>query len=521
MATSSTKNRGYAELPGSSGSLANRPTTFAGGVRRRDESFRDRMDTGRAGNAAPQAAPLSRRDNILAARADGTFNQKRDAYNAAGAATGHSMDEAGNIVSAQGAGVSQPPSGPPSPNPPVPSSPNPAAAPLPANLRRPAAPRAPGFIDGKPAGQTLAALKGPQTTPPMAGAQQPVGGGGFKMPSVAAALRPPTVTRNVTSPSRVTSPVTPQAAPGGMMATAGRMAQHAAGALTAPNPALVMPRAQATLQTLQSRGQQRWSPTPQGVPAAASTFTNQQADRYNTAMASIAAPPPSVLPTPTPPKPVAASIAGPSSSHLAPPNYLQRKMAANPEGIFAKTAEASGMLKKSIKTGVNNIENAAKAAAPLALAPGVKASSLIQHANTAIGKTFQKQITKNPQGIFSRLAGARAEGGPVSAGKPYLVGEKGPEIVVPKQDATVIPNHQLTPGSINPNADPLVGLNVRGKPPVAHALNVRGKPPVAHALNVRKHTGRDWRPSNPRPGPAAGSKGFRPPVLAPNLLVAR
>ena len=44
MATSSTKNRGYAELPGSSGSLANRPTTFAGGVRRRDESpdaFRD------------------------------------------------------------------------------------------------------------------------------------------------------------------------------------------------------------------------------------------------------------------------------------------------------------------------------------------------------------------------------------------------------------------------------------------------------------------------------------------------
>ena len=167
------------------------------------------------------------------------------------------------------------------------------------------------------------------------------------------------------------------------------------------------------------------------------------------------------------------------------------------------------MLKNSIKTGVNNIENAAKAAAPLALAPGVKASSLIQHANTAIGKTFQKQITKNPQGIFSRLADARAEGGPVSAGKPYLVGEKGPEIVVPKQDATVIPNHQLTPGSINPNADPLVGLNVRGKPP------------VAHALNVRKHTGRDWRPSNPRPGPAAGSKGFRPPVLAPNLLVAR
>lgn len=41
------------------------------------------------------------------------------------------------------------------------------------------------------------------------------------------------------------------------------------------------------------------------------------------------------------------------------------------------------------------------------------------------------------------LAGARAAGGPVSAGKPYLVGERGPEVVVPKQGGTVVPNHQV------------------------------------------------------------------------------
>tara|TARA_R100001594_G_scaffold94167_1_gene128357 strand:+ start:966 stop:2348 length:1383 start_codon:yes stop_codon:yes gene_type:complete len=34
----------------------------------------------------------------------------------------------------------------------------------------------------------------------------------------------------------------------------------------------------------------------------------------------------------------------------------------------------------------------------------------------------------------------RAEGGPIAAGQPYLVGEKGPEIVVPKQDGEVLSN---------------------------------------------------------------------------------
>lgn len=37
----------------------------------------------------------------------------------------------------------------------------------------------------------------------------------------------------------------------------------------------------------------------------------------------------------------------------------------------------------------------------------------------------------------------RAAGGPVKAGTPYLVGERGPEIVVPGQAGTVIPNDQL------------------------------------------------------------------------------
>ena len=43
----------------------------------------------------------------------------------------------------------------------------------------------------------------------------------------------------------------------------------------------------------------------------------------------------------------------------------------------------------------------------------------------------------------SVLGGARAKGGPVDAGVPYLVGEEGPEIVVPKAAGNVVPNHAM------------------------------------------------------------------------------
>ncbi|OYW75659.1 MAG: hypothetical protein B7Z37_12265 [Verrucomicrobia bacterium 12-59-8] len=38
----------------------------------------------------------------------------------------------------------------------------------------------------------------------------------------------------------------------------------------------------------------------------------------------------------------------------------------------------------------------------------------------------------------------RAKGGPVKAGKPYLVGEEGPEIIVPKHSGIVVPNHAIS-----------------------------------------------------------------------------
>jgi vacuolar-type H+-ATPase subunit F/Vma7 len=62
-------------------------------------------------------------------------------------------------------------------------------------------------------------------------------------------------------------------------------------------------------------------------------------------------------------------------------------------------------------------------------------------------------------GLRNELEG-RAAGGPVTAGTPYLVGERGPEIVVPGRSGTVIPNNRIGVGgggmviNITTGADP-------------------------------------------------------------------
>jgi vacuolar-type H+-ATPase subunit F/Vma7 len=63
-------------------------------------------------------------------------------------------------------------------------------------------------------------------------------------------------------------------------------------------------------------------------------------------------------------------------------------------------------------------------------------------------------------GLRNEMEG-RANGGPVTAGTPYLVGERGPEIVVPGRSGTVIPNNRIGVGggggmviNITTGADP-------------------------------------------------------------------
>lgn len=61
--------------------------------------------------------------------------------------------------------------------------------------------------------------------------------------------------------------------------------------------------------------------------------------------------------------------------------------------------------------------------------------------NSGLGGFFASLM---PNPIASAISNIfKAEGGPVDEKRPYIVGEQGPELFVPKQDGTIVPNHEL------------------------------------------------------------------------------
>jgi hypothetical protein len=77
-----------------------------------------------------------------------------------------------------------------------------------------------------------------------------------------------------------------------------------------------------------------------------------------------------------------------------------------------------------------------------------KVRNLIDHIAGVRGKSVQVAVNVSGTAALERVLNAplRAHGGPVRAGHPYIVGEEGPEILVPRQSGTVIPNNKAMGG---------------------------------------------------------------------------
>jgi hypothetical protein len=67
------------------------------------------------------------------------------------------------------------------------------------------------------------------------------------------------------------------------------------------------------------------------------------------------------------------------------------------------------------------------------------------------GGTFDAGIPAigNTTNFASAFGGARANGGPVSSGQTYMVGERGPELFVPGRSGTIVANDKMGGGSTN------------------------------------------------------------------------
>ena len=63
-------------------------------------------------------------------------------------------------------------------------------------------------------------------------------------------------------------------------------------------------------------------------------------------------------------------------------------------------------------------------------------------ATAGTGTGIVGAIMRSSTGFF------RANGGPVSGNKPYIVGERGPEMFIPNRSGTVIPNKNMGGGGV-------------------------------------------------------------------------
>ena len=126
----------------------------------------------------------------------------------------------------------------------------------------------------------------------------------------------------------------------------------------------------------------------------------------------------------------------------------------------------------------------APAPAPAPAAPKPLTSTLINGGGRAPGEKFH---------VKPRLGGGgggpvrmRARGGPVTAGKPFLVGELGPELFVPQHAGSIVPSHR-TPPNGGGGATYNISVQAHGDPAEA------GRQIVRAIQDYERRNGSSWR----------------------------
>jgi phage-related minor tail protein len=117
-------------------------------------------------------------------------------------------------------------------------------------------------------------------------------------------------------------------------------------------------------------------------------------------------------------------------------------MRASLEGSFGKGVERAGTLlegtlMRAIKTGKLGFEDLKRVA--LSVMAEIAASAVRAGLDSILGGGAQKKGTGGLLNIATSLLGlpGRATGGPVSPGRAFVVGERGPELFVPTSSGSI------------------------------------------------------------------------------------
>ncbi len=121
---------------------------------------------------------------------------------------------------------------------------------------------------------------------------------------------------------------------------------------------------------------------------------------------------------------------------------LVQMMVGKTTAATAASATALEAQSMAVMAGLNAF--ASTAAIPVvgpAMAPAAMTAAM----------TVAQPMAMTIAALSASAAAARATGGPVSDGKPYLVGERGAELFVPNTSGAIVPNHKLGGGNVTVN----------------------------------------------------------------------
>ena len=156
----------------------------------------------------------------------------------------------------------------------------------------------------------------------------------------------------------------------------------------------------------------------------------------------------------------------------------QVKVAENLDMIYDQIGQsiASGVV-DTLSAAVDQTKSLADAAA----------NTLRNIANILLQLGTNTLLTSTGLPIFANLKGF-ANGGSPPVGRPSIVGERGPELFVPKSAGTIVPNHALGGANVVVNVD-ASGTQAQGNQPNAKALGAAIGAAVQAELVKQKRPG--------------------------------
>lgn len=178
-------------------------------------------------------------------------------------------------------------------------------------------------------------------------------------------------------------------------------------------------------------------------------------------------------------------------------SFIERQESlAEVQAKFAKTnAELDAFLQsgaaetKKFDDAVRDLGLTFESAFENVLLEGGKVQDLLRGLAKDVLRIFARQtIVKPLAGFLTGLIPGRAKGGPVTAGAPYLVGEKGPELFVPGASGAIVPSGQMG-GNFNfvTNINSTGALQPEKLIPILEANNRKVKGEFLDELNRGKY----------------------------------